>query len=200
MLKVNNLEFDYPEKKLLHGVNFTVAPGTLLHLCGANGAGKTTLLKLLAGILQPFHGEILYDGKPIVDDLPAYLQKICYVGHKSGISPLLTVRENCRFELHQVMGGLSFEELMALFSLGGLEEVPCHLLSVGQRRRVALLRLLMSNADLWLLDEPLVALDSEALSIIMDVMNQHLSRGGLIVLTSHQKLPLSQDNYQEYSV
>ncbi len=198
MLEVIDLGFDYPDKQVLHGIQFTVNPGCILHLRGGNGAGKTTLLKLLAGILHPVHGDIRYDGHSITENIAAYQQHICYVGHKTGVSQLLTVRENCRFELHRDQSILSFEEMINLFSLQGLEDVGCNLLSVGQRRRVGLLRLLMSNAPLWLLDEPLVGLDKDAISLLMASLTKHQTRGGQIILTSHQNLPLRQENFQEY--
>jgi heme exporter protein A len=198
MLEVKHLGFDYPDKQLLQGVEFVVPEGGLLHLRGSNGAGKTTLLKLLSGMLLPTQGEIHYCGRSIHDHIAVYQQNVCYVGHKSGISQLLTVRENCRFDLHQANQLLPFDDLIKSFSLSGLEDVQCGLLSVGQRRRVGLLRLAMTHASLWLLDEPLVALDNDAIAILMASLNTHLSRGGLVVLTSHQNLPLGQVNYQEY--
>ena len=198
MLNVKQLDFDYPDKPLLRGVQFTVNPGCLLHLRGRNGAGKTTLLKLVAGLLRPMQGDIHYFEHSIYDDIATYQKNICYVGHKTGVNHLLTVRENCRFELHRDRRALPMDELISAFSLQGQEDVVCGLLSVGQRRRVGLLRLLMSDAMLWLLDEPLVALDAEAVTFLMTLLNKHLNRGGLIVLTSHQNLPLRQENYQEY--
>ncbi len=198
MLQVERLDFDYSDKPLLQGVQFSVNAGCLLHLRGGNGAGKTTLLKLLAGILRPTQGDIRYSGHSIIKDVAAYQQNICYVGHKAGVSQSLTVRENCRFELRRNRHTLPFEQFIKSFALEGLDDVPCGLLSVGQRRRVGLLRLAMSEASLWLLDEPLVALDQDAVAILMVSLNKHLARGGLVVLTSHQDLPLSQGNYQEY--
>lgn len=198
MLDVEHLDFDYPDKQLLHGVQFTVNPGCLLHLRGGNGAGKTTLLKLLAGVLHPTQGDIRYCGHSIRKNVATYQRAICYVGHKTGVSQLLTVRENCRFELHRNDHTQSFEELIKRYDLQGLEDVVCGLLSAGQRRRVGLLRLAMSDASLWLLDEPLVALDKDAVSILMITLNQHLARGGLVVLTSHQNIPQGPGNYQEY--
>ena len=200
MLAVKNLDFDYPDKVLLSGIQLSVETGCLLHLRGGNGTGKTTLLKLLAGLLIPLRGEVLYRGLSITDDVAAYQRNICYVGHKTGVSQLLTTRENCRFELHRSRCVLPFDELMTSFSLQGLEDVACGLLSVGQRRRVGLLRLLMSDAPLWLLDEPLVALDKDAIAILITSLDMHLASGGQVVLTSHQDLPLKQDNYQEYSL
>lgn len=198
MLEVQRLNFDYSDKRLLQGVEFTLDAGCLLHLCGANGAGKTTLLKLLAGVLHPNQGDIRYRGHSISKDIATYQQNICYVGHKPGVSPLLTVRENCHFELQRDDDSVLFDELIHSFSLQGFEDSLCGLLSVGQRRRVSLLRLAISKASLWLLDEPLVALDKEAIALLMMSLNNHLSSGGLVVLTSHQNLPIKQGNYQEY--
>ncbi len=198
MLDVINLNFDYAEKPLLQGVQFSLDKGSLLHLRGANGAGKTTLLKLLAGLLHPSQGEIRYQGTPIAADLATYQRNICYVGHKPGVSLLLTVRENCRFDLQRHRSALSIDALLALFSLSDLADMPCGLLSVGQRRRVGLMRLLMSDAPLWLLDEPLVALDTEAVTLLMQCLADHLAKKGQVILTSHQNLPLNDGDYQEY--
>ena len=198
MLEVNHLSFDYNDKPLLQDVHFTVKPGQLLHLQGHNGAGKTTLLKLLAGLLHPAEGEIRYQHRLINDDLADYQQSMCYVGHKAGISQVLTVRENCQFELQRGPHCMPFEELINRFSLTGLEDVPCGLLSMGQRRRVGLMRILMSDVSLWLLDEPLVALDQDAVMILMDCFGQHLEKGRQIVLTSHQPLPLLDKDCLDY--
>ncbi len=201
MLNVINLAFEYADTPLLRAVNFSLTSGGLLHLRGDNGAGKTTLLKLLAGVLHPTEGEIRYNGHSIEQNLADYQHNICYVGHKSGISQLLTVRENCYFELQRfrvTKNPVSIDTLLQRFSLTHVCDVPCNLLSAGLRRRVGLLRLAMSNASLWLLDEPLVALDQDSLAMMMTNMTEHLQKGGQIVLTSHQQLPLFEKNYQEY--
>ena len=198
MLEVINLDFDYSDKLLLQDVQFSVAKGTLLHLRGANGAGKTTLLKLLAGVLLPGYGDIRYQGVPIQDDLAAYQHQICYVGHKSGVSLHLTVGENCQFELKRTVDVTRVSELLQLFSLHKLQNTPCSLLSMGQLRRVGLLRLLLSDASLWLLDEPLIALDQQAVTLLMSILTDHLAQGGQVVLTSHQTLPQLAGDVQEY--
>ncbi|HHF7345970.1 TPA: cytochrome c biogenesis heme-transporting ATPase CcmA [Legionella feeleii] len=200
MLDVQSLTFDYQDKPLLQKVQFSVAAGQLLHLRGNNGAGKTTLLKLLTGLLQPHEGEIRYDGQAIMTDLAAYQQKLCYVGHKGGINPLLTIKENCFFDMHWGRRTLSFDHLLAGFGLQGFGDEMVYHLSAGQRRRVGLLRIAMTDAKLWLLDEPLVALDKEAISTLMTCLESHLARGGQVILTSHQNLPLNRTSYQEYSL
>ncbi|MBA3536447.1 MAG: cytochrome c biogenesis heme-transporting ATPase CcmA [Tatlockia sp.] len=199
MLELSALSFDYHDKPLLTGVQFSLAAGQLLHLRGANGAGKTTLLKLLAGLLQPLTGEIRYDGKDINKNLSAYQRKLCYVGHKAGINPLLTVRENCYFDLHWGRRVLTFDYLIEGFGLQDLSDEPCFLLSAGQRRRVGLLRTAMTDASLWLLDEPLIALDTAAIETLMTCLENHIEQGGQVILTSHQKIPLRQ-TCMEYSL
>ncbi|EHL31457.1 heme ABC exporter ATP-binding protein CcmA [Legionella drancourtii] len=196
MLDVLNLNFDYQEQPLLNKVTFHLPAGGLLHLRGANGAGKTTLLKLIAGLYRPAEGDILFFRQNIHQDLAAYQRQLCFVGHKTGINPSLTLRENCFFDLQY--NGMSIEELIAIFKLERHLDSPSGLLSAGQRRQVGLLRLWMSDAQLWLLDEPLVALDDKALELIMNKINRHRTQGGAVLLTSHQKLPLNPSDYLEY--
>lgn len=198
MLALRSLCFDYPDKSLLSNVDFVLEQGQLLHLRGNNGVGKTTLLKLLAGLLRPDRGDIQYQGQSIYADLPGYRDNLCYVGHKAGISALLTVRENCYFDLHWQRRSVDFEKLLSDFGLGALADEPCYLLSAGQRRRVGLLRIAMTDAQLWLLDEPLVALDQPAIEQLMFCFQTHLQKGGQILLTSHQNLPLPAGSFQEY--
>ncbi|MDI9818582.1 MULTISPECIES: cytochrome c biogenesis heme-transporting ATPase CcmA [unclassified Legionella] len=200
MLEVCSLCFDYQDKPLLEQINFTLRAGQLLHLRGGNGAGKTTLLKLLAGLLHPSEGEIRYQGKPVRNNLVIYQQKICYVGHKTGIHPLLTVKENSLFDMHWGRREVAFDSLLEEFGLQGLDHELCSHLSAGQRRRVGLLRIAMTNARLWLLDEPLVALDKEAVKVLVGHLEDHLAQGGQVIITSHQKLPLMQADCLEYNL
>ncbi|MGC1181687.1 heme ABC exporter ATP-binding protein CcmA [Legionella sp.] len=196
MLDVINLNFDYQDQPLLNKVSFHLPAGSLLHLCGANGSGKTTLLKLIAGLYTPANGEIKFSGQNIHQSLTAYQRQLCFVGHKTGINPSLTLRENCFFDLHH--NERSIEELISIFNLKSHLDLPSGLLSAGQRRQVGLLRLWMSDTPLWLLDEPLVALDDTALKLIMVKINIHIEQGGSVLMTSHQKLPLNPSAYQEY--
>ncbi|KTC89065.1 cytochrome c biogenesis heme-transporting ATPase CcmA [Legionella cincinnatiensis] len=204
MLNVINLDFDYQDQLLLNNVSFHLPTGGLLHLRGANGAGKTTLLKLIAGLYRPQNGEIQFFGQNIDKDRSAYQQQMCFVGHKTGINPNLTLRENCYFDLHapSILSQKieEIEELATIFKLGHYLDFPCGLLSAGQRRQVGLLRLWMSDAKLWLLDEPLVALDDRAIAVIMSKIEAHRKQGGAVLLTSHQHLSLNRSDYQEYSL
>lgn len=196
MLDLIDLSFDYQDQPLLNKVSFHLPVGGLLHLRGVNGAGKTTLLKLIAGLYRPAQGEIHFFKQDIHQDLAAYQRQLCFVGHKTGINPNLTLRENCRFDLHYHENDI--DELAAIFKLEHYLDSPSGLLSAGQRRQVGLLRLWMSEAKLWLLDEPLVALDDRALELIMAKIDMHRKQGGAVLLTSHQKLPLHESDYQEH--
>lgn len=196
MLDVCELDFDYQDQPILHNVSIHLSAGGLLHLRGANGAGKTTLLKIIAGLLHPTAGSIHFAGHSIHDDLGVYQSQIAYVGHKSGISPYLTIRENCAFDLHYHHENI--HDLAAIFKLQDSLDHVCGLLSAGQRRQVALLRLWMTKARLWLLDEPLVALDDTALALVMAKIDKHRAEGGAVLLTSHQNLPAPHATYQEH--
>ena len=198
MLQVIDLDFDYQEQPLLSGINFTVPSGGLLHLQGANGAGKTTLLKVLAGLYQPSLGHICYLGQPIQQQLHYYQRHLCFIGHKAGINPYLTLRENCLFDVHYNQSSCDVAALASIFKLAAYLDTPCGLLSAGQKRQVGLLRLWFSAATLWLLDEPFVALDNKTLELLMNKMQLHREQGGAIVLTSHQHLPLESSAYQDY--
>lgn len=198
MLELVNIGFDYPDKPLFQNVNFSVDTCQAMHLRGVNGAGKTTLLKIIAGIIHQDDGSIIYDGEPIENDLANYQSNICYVGHKTGITPTLTVAENCKYDLHFGRSHKNINELLDIFSMKDYKDTACNELSAGQRRRVGLLRLFMTDAPLWILDEPLVALDKDTISILMDCINNHLRANGLLIVTSHQPLPLNFCNVVEY--
>ncbi|MGQ3888660.1 cytochrome c biogenesis heme-transporting ATPase CcmA [Legionella sp. CNM-1927-20] len=200
MLEICSIYFDFEEKPLLSNIQFSIKPGTLLHLKGSNGVGKTTLLKLLAGLLQPIKGDIHWQGRSIYNNLANYQQSLCYVGHKLGLSSQLTVKENCLLDLQWQHPASSLSKFLKLLSLQDLADKPCSQLSAGQLRRVALLRLLMSKAPLWLLDEPLVALDSTSIEILSACFSEHLAHGGLIIMTSHQVLPKNFKYCQEYQL
>lgn len=198
MLQVQALNFNYYDRPLFKNIQFTLEKGKILHLRGANGAGKTTMLRLLAGILHPASGAIYYQNQNIMDNLPLYQQQICYVGHKSGLEPLLTVAENCYADSHWSRKKNDISVLLKRFDLERLIDKPCYQLSAGQLRRVALLRLLMTNATLWLLDEPWTALDDSSAAMLTVCLKTHQNLGGQIILTSHQTLPAGLAGSQEY--
>jgi heme exporter protein A len=198
MLDIIDLDFDYQEHPVLKKINLHLSVGDLLHLQGANGAGKTTLLKLISGLHCPTQGSIHFDGRSIYSDLAVYQRQLCFVGHKTGINPFLTIKENCFYDMHYSKSNIDLFELASIFKLERYLDSPSGLLSAGQRRQVGLLRLWMTKAKLWLLDEPLVALDDNALALVMSQIDNHRKQGGAVLLTSHQTLPISKSFYQEY--
>lgn len=200
MLDVVELDFDFQDAPLLNKLSFQLREGDFLHLKGPNGAGKTTLLKVIAGVYQPLHGQIVFRGLPVGEQLRHYQEQICYIGHQSGLNPNLTVRENCFFDLHHRTPDHQISELVKVFHLDAQLDQRCAVLSAGQTRQVSLLRLWMTTAKLWLLDEPLVALDGAAIVVLMKQIAQHRKQGGAVLLTSHQNIPLAQHEYKVFQL
>ena len=202
MLKVIDLNFSYEDKPLLSKVNFVVNPNTLLHLRGGNGVGKTTLLKLIAGIIGPFKGDIRYLDYSIKDNKFSFQQNISYVGHKLGLSKLLTVRENYKFSFGHGNDKDKFNESLNDFELIGYEDKALSLLSAGLQHRASLMCILKNSSPIWLLDEPFVSLDDKAILLLMEKIKFKIRQGGIVVITSHQNIDLNNlntsINYQEY--
>jgi heme exporter protein A len=178
--------------RLFHNLGFSVASGGLLRVRGANGSGKTTLLRTLAGLSRPAAGEVRWRGNPADDD---YRREMLFLGHAPAIKDELTVLENLEFSCR--ISGLDVSESRlrnALESLGiaRLADLPGRYLSQGQRKRAALARLALSAAvPLWLLDEPFAALDDDAIARVAALCAAHLAADGLLVLTSHQDVPIA---------
>lgn len=199
MLKVSQLCFEYADFPLFHGVNFTVKSGQLLHIKGQNGAGKSTLLKLLATLLQPSSGEILFREQSLSHGMETYRNKMSYIGHLEGIHPLLTPQDVWRYEMAHEPGSLSLSEVLDLLDLSMVSDMPFVYLSAGQKKRVGMMRLIMRTPlDVWLLDEPWVSLDAIGASLLESFIHRHLSLGGCVVVTSHQPLPFSSSFVSEY--
>ncbi len=188
MLETINISAIRGERLLFKNLSFDLSPKELLLVRGRNGSGKTTLLRLLCGLAVPESGEILWAGEPIETVRPEYFASLIYIGHDNGINLELTVGENLEF--HQVLksspSGLSIMDILGYLGIEQYADVPCRFLSAGQKRRVALARLAISKAKLWLLDEPFTALDDEIMAIAVQILARHLTRGGLCIATSHQ--------------
>lgn len=172
------------------GVEFILEAGSALLLVGPNGAGKSSLLRLLAGYLPAATGEVRWNGVSIAKDPDLHRARTRYLGHLDAIKAPLTPREDLSFwaRLHAQPQRLVDEALEA-FSLEELAERPGRLLSAGQRRRLALARLMTSPGPLWLLDEPTVGLDAAAQKALVGVIARHRAAGGLLVMATHQALP-----------
>ena len=194
MLRAEGLSCRRGDRELFAGVDLRVEPGQWTHVRGANGAVKTSLLRILAGLAQPDSGEVRWNDSPIAQDRAAWNTDLLYLGHHAAIKDELTPIENLRAASELEGHTLTDEQaLRALrrFGLKGREDLPVRFLSAGQRRRVLLARTMTRPAVAWILDEPLTALDSSAIEDFSSLVADHLSRGGLAVVTSHQALPLA---------
>ena len=179
------------ERTVFAGLSFALGAGDALTLTGPNGSGKSSLLRLLAGLLRPARGRLLWRGDPVARDPDAHRARLCYVGHQDPVKPLLGVRENLAFWA-RLQGGTEDGVASALdrFGLMALATVPARLLSAGQRRRLNLARLLACAAPLWLLDEPTVALDKEASATLEAALAEQRARGGIVLLATHARIAL----------
>lgn len=190
VFSAKNLTCVRQDRVLFEGIDVTIAAGELLQIAGKNGAGKTSLLRILAGLTSQDEGEIQWRQQPIADS--DFAEQLCYIGHLSGVQPQLTALENLQFwrAVFSLAAADDFK-LLAQLGLAGLEDIPCQMLSAGQQRRVSLARLWLTKATLWILDEPFTALDQSAIAFLQQHFAQHLSKGGAIILTTHQ--PLTRD-------
>lgn len=194
MLKVSSLQCIRGDRCLFQDVDFSLDAGELLHLHGHNGSGKTTLLRTLCGLVMPAGGEINWNGESIKELGEEFSQHVLYIGHKNAIKDDLTGLENLM--IASVLDGYPIEEQQAWqalddIGLRGFEDLPTKVLSQGQKRRVALSRLLVTGAKLWILDEPFVALDKAAVALLQDVIRKHIADGGMSILTTHQDVELT---------
>jgi heme exporter protein A len=193
LLSVHDLACERSERLLFKRMSFSLARGQLLLVQGGNGQGKTSLLRLLTGLSRPDAGEVRWRGEPITRCREAYYQEMAYLGHANGIKDELNPVENLRF--HDGLHGRAFASDHAVATLKRLGlsrclDLPCRALSFGQRRRVALSALLLANASLWILDEPLTGLDTHAVALVEGLIRDHLHAGGLVVATTHQAMNL----------
>ena len=177
-------------RPVFSGLGFELESGRALILGGRNGSGKSSLLRLLAGLLRPAGGSLAWDEAPVFDDLSRHAGRIHYLGHLDAVKPNLTVTENLDFWAG-LQQGRHAEEALIHFGLDALAKEPARLLSSGQRRRLALARLLAAPRELWLLDEPSVGLDTASRQRLENALADHLSAGGMAVIATHQALELA---------
>jgi heme exporter protein A len=190
MLQVENLECVRGDRPLFRGLSFSVQPGQLLHILGRNGSGKTTLLRTLCGLSRQAAGKIRWNGADTRELGDDYRRALAYVGHTNGFHGELTPIENLRLDasLGATTDGGAIEAALGRVGLSAYRRFPSKILSQGQKRRLALARLLLGEKPLWVLDEPFSALDTGSVAVMMEILSGHLERGGLAVLTSHQDL------------
>jgi heme exporter protein A len=176
------------ERLVFRDLSLAVAAGGALVLAGPNGSGKSTLLRLLAGLVRPAAGRILWDGADALSDLAGHGRRTAYLGHQDAVKPGLTVTENLRFAA--TVSGRPINAALSALGLLPLADLPARMLSAGQKRRLALSRLLLSAAPLWLLDEPTLGLDTASIEQIGSLLAAHRAGGGMVVAATHVPLPL----------
>jgi heme exporter protein A len=172
---------------VFEALSFALAPGAALLLTGPNGAGKSSLLRLMAGLTRPDHGTMTWEGETILAEPEAHAARLSYVGHLDAVKPALTVREN----LAQ-WGDGDIDGAIARFGLN--PKLPARLLSAGQKRRLALARLVARPATLWLLDEPTVSLDKDSIANLMTLIAAHRAAGGMCAISTNVDLALTDAN------
>lgn len=189
-LTVENLQCIRDDRVLFENFNFSLENGQLLQIEGKNGSGKTSLLRILCGLSMPTEGRVLWQDQDILDDKSYFWSHLHYIGHAPGIKVDLTPLENLAMSqaLQDAPTTLPLETALNYVGLYGFEDVPTRTLSAGQQRRVALARLLLNDARLWILDEPFTALDKSAIQWVEHVLDAHAQRGGMAILTSHHPI------------
>jgi heme exporter protein A len=193
-LQVDRLACVRGDRPLFSDVSFQLSAGEWMHLQGDNGTGKTSLMRILCGLAPAAAGEVRWAGQLIQQSADTYRADMLYLGHTLSLKDDLSALENLQFEA--AVSGESLDPQRAQEALGrlglrGREHLPLRVLSQGQKRRVALARLLTARARLWILDEPFVALDPGAVSQLVDLLGQHVSAGGMVLYTSHQTVPMA---------
>lgn len=189
MLEARSLAAIRGERLVFRDVSFSLAPGGALLLVGPNGAGKSSLIRLLAGLTPPAAGELLWNGEDALDDPPLHATRLVLVGHLDAIKPGLTVAGNLALP-RRIAPAAAIAAALETVDLGRFADLPARLLSSGQRRRLALARLALSPAPLWLLDEPTTGLDAASVRRLEQRFAHHRAKGGMIVAATHLPLDL----------
>ena len=189
-----NLTCNRSGREIFSKLHFEVRSGEVLVITGKNGAGKTSLLRLMTGLSRPVTGSIYWDDGDIFCFPERHRQRMAYVGHADALKSVLTVSENLQLWM-AIRGTTQGKELvkrtLATFGLSDLRDTPVAELSTGQRRRVALSKLLTADSSLWLLDEPTIALDDDAIAILISSIYQHRRQGGMAVIATNAPIDIS---------
>ena len=193
LLSTEQLECIRDDRLLFRDLNLTLAAGEVLQIEGANGSGKTSLLRILCGLRQPDAGKVCWRGEEIRHAREDYYAEMVYIGHLPCIKGDLTTEENIRALLDtrsRSATAEAIEEALQQVGLAGFEDAPSKALSSGQRRRILLAFLLLSDARLWILDEPLTALDVKGVALMEQMIMRHRESGGSVIFTTHHGMQL----------
>jgi len=191
-LSVYELSCERGYRELFNHLSFDLFEGEVIHIKGENGAGKTSLLRILAGLALPVSGSIRFDDIDCYKYRSEYNENIAFMGHKLGIKLELTPIENIKSycELHMPCTQEQIMQVLEGVGLYGFEQMYCNQLSAGQKRRVAIAQVLLSKAKLWILDEPFTSLDVVGVEFFLQIIQKHINKGGMLLLTTHQAVNL----------
>ncbi len=200
-LEARELSCIRDDRILFEGLSFKLGPAQTLLIEGRNGSGKTSLLRILCGIRMPDSGSIHWNGGDIYKLATGYNADTAYVGHKDGIKLELTAEENLVFARSLgTPADISTAQALEQMELGGYDDVQAINLSAGQKRRLSLARLLITRSALWILDEPFTSLDTHGIAMVEAMATDHLSRGGMLALTSHHQVQLNDADIQRLNL
>ena len=190
MLAAQDLFCERDERVLFSALNFELSEGQILQVRGSNGSGKTTLMRILCGLNDGYEGAVLWYGEKISAQAENFYSSLLYIGHRVGVSKVLTPLENLRWScsLRQAVDEPALYKALAEVGLRGFEESPCFTLSAGQQQRVSLARLIVSPAKLWVLDEPFTTLDAKGVAQLEVLLQSHAQSGGAVMVTTHHTL------------
>ena len=193
---IKNISCIRGNKLLFKNLNFKINNKELLVIKGANGSGKTTLLKILSGLLKPISGSIIINKKNINILKDEYFKYFEYIGHENAIKTALTVRENLNFylKIKKNLTTKNFEKAIKIFNLKNLLDIKIENLSAGEKRRISLSRLILSNSKIWFLDEPTNGLDKINTVNFFKILKQHLQLNGLAIVASHDDIKIKNKN------
>ncbi|MCI2284697.1 cytochrome c biogenesis heme-transporting ATPase CcmA [Colwellia sp. MSW7] len=179
------------DRLLFDQLSIEINAGDIVQIEGPNGSGKTSLLRILAGLSQPFEGDVLFNNQLIRQSREEFHQHLLYLGHLPGVKGEMNAQENLSFNL--ALQGLTIhsgdiKQTLAAVNLSGFEDSLASHLSLGQHRRISLARLYKSTARIWILDEPFTAIDKQGVYDLEQLFKKHINQGGCIILTTHQDL------------
>ena len=191
-LEAHDLMCIRDDRTLFENLSFRVSPGEVLLLKGRNGSGKTSLLRILCGIRLPEAGKLTWDGEDIFELGPDYHAYTAYVGHRDGVKLDLTATENLAMAkgLGDPNDDITIDEALERVDLSGFEDRLARNCSAGQQRRLALARLLVTRARLWIIDEPFTSLETHGISVVESLFIHHVANGGMLAMTSHHAVNL----------
>jgi heme exporter protein A len=181
------------DRHVLRGVSLDVHPGELMHVSGPNGTGKTTLLRVVSGLLRPEKGSVAWQGRSIAAAAAEYQSALAYASHEPALKSDLTALENLRFTvgLKRRVTAAELRSSLERTGVANCADLPARVLSAGQRRRVAMARVLAFRADLWLLDEPYTNLDGSGSSLLSALLAEHVGQGGMALVVAHHDLKVA---------